>query len=122
MDLNREQVEDARAAAKRDALIAGIAPASWSERIDAVFDLALRGLQCQWRPIETAPRDGTEFQAWIVRDVDGNGFIKRLCRFNEDECFQSYGRVDYDCDGWDSLPASFTAKLWLPLPSPPEGK
>lgn len=66
----------------------------------------------KWQPIETAPRDGTEFQAWI-------GNWEPRCRFNEDGTFQIWGRIDYDIEGWDYYPSAI-ATHWMPLPEPPE--
>lgn len=84
MNLTKAQIEDARAAAKRDALIAGIAPASWSERIDAVFDLALRGLECHPRP-ESPDTHATLRSANAARqkEWDTNSQITLAYRGNE---------------------------------------
>lgn len=72
----------------------------------------------EWMPIETAPRDGAEFQSWIV-DPDGRGFWEPRSRFNPDsEAFELWGRTDYDADGWDSY-LHLTPSHWMPLPAPP---
>jgi hypothetical protein len=71
----------------------------------------------EWQPIETAPKDGTEFISWLVND--GRGWIEFRTRFDPDsEAFQIYTRVDYDTDDWES---GYTATHWLPLPPPPAG-
>lgn len=68
----------------------------------------------QWRPIETAPKDGTQFQAWIEK----YGWEPRA-RFNPDsEAFELWGRVDYDKDGWDVY-SHMVPTHWMPLPTPP---
>lgn len=68
----------------------------------------------EWQPIETAPRDGTEFQAWI----DQYGW-EPACRYNPDtEAFEIFGRIDYDQDGWDSY-HHMTPTHWMPYPAPP---
>lgn len=54
----------------------------------------------EWQPIETAPKDGTEFCAWLVTQ-DGHEFWEPRCHFDEDGRFGVYGRIDYDIDGWD---------------------
>lgn len=64
----------------------------------------------EWRPIETAPKDGAEFQAWL-------GWWEPRCRFNDDGAFQVWRRVDYDEDGWDVIEARPTH--WLPEPTEP---
>lgn len=70
-----------------------------------------------WQPIETAPKDGTEFQAWVL--TMGNGFWEPRCRFDENECFQIWDRVDYDTDGWAVYP-NLDPTHWMPFPDPPE--
>lgn len=73
-----------------------------------------------WRPIETAPKDGTEFQAWVVNvEHDDVEFWDPRCKYNDDGNFVIYGRVDYDIDGWDHQ--SFLIPThWIPQPLPPE--
>lgn len=71
-----------------------------------------------WLPIETAPRDGTEFQAWVVGG-DNYGFWEPHARFDpETEAFQMYSRVDYDEDDWDTFP-QWTPTHWMPEPRQP---
>ena len=71
-----------------------------------------------WQPIETAPKDGTEFQAWVTHGRDQKGFWEPKCRYSEHGAFEMWGRVDYDCDGWDTYPGH-TPTHWMPLPAPP---
>jgi hypothetical protein len=69
----------------------------------------------EWRPIETAPKDGTEFMAWLNL-LTVNVFEPR-CRFDPDSgAFQVWERIDYDMDGWES---GYTASHWMPIPPPP---
>jgi hypothetical protein len=72
----------------------------------------------EWQPIETAPKDGSEFQAWLVTDkVDG--FWEPKARFDpESEAFELWGRTDYDQEGWDIYP-DLKPTHWMPLPAPP---
>lgn len=67
-----------------------------------------------WQPIETAPKDGSEFQAFIIN----YGWEPRA-RFNpETVAFEIWGRVDYDQDGWDFYP-HMVPSHWMPLPAAP---
>ena len=75
-----------------------------------------------WRTIDSAPKDGTEFQAWTVlkdgADLEG-GIWEPCARFNpESEAFEIWTRVDYDQDGWQT--DWFYPTHWQPLPAPPE--
>lgn len=75
--------------------------------------------EMMWKPIEMAPKDGTEFQAWVING-DGPGYWAPRCRYNEDGVFQIWGRVDYDLDDWDWHPQERPTH-WMPHPTPPEG-
>ncbi|MCH4576206.1 hypothetical protein [Achromobacter xylosoxidans] len=67
-----------------------------------------------WLPIESAPKDGTEFQAWLHV-----GLWEPRCRFNPaSEALEIWGRVDYDRDDWDAS-GHLTATHWMPLPASP---
>lgn len=71
----------------------------------------------EWRPIETAPKDGTNFQAWCTHST--GGFWEPKARFNPDTgAFEMWGRVDYDMEGWETYPHSAPTH-WQPLPEPP---
>lgn len=73
-----------------------------------------------WKPIESAPRDGTEFQAWIMPEESDGGYWEPKARFNPDsEVFELWGRVDYDQDGWDCYHWLHPTH-WMPLPPPPQ--
>jgi hypothetical protein len=75
-----------------------------------------------WQPIETAPKDGAEFQAWVVDEDGERGMWEPKCRYNPDtEAFEIWGRVDYDHDDWDSY-YNLTPTHWQPLPAPPLSK
>lgn len=82
--------------------------------------------EAEWKDIASAPRDGTEFQAWgVVLHQSGPhagtfvGYWEPRARFNaESEAFEIFGRVDYDEDGWDVYP-HITPTHWQPQPSPP---
>jgi hypothetical protein len=89
---------------------------AWGDFIAAANPSAIKELIAAaragagWQPIETAPKDGTEFQGWV-------GQWEPRCRFNpESETFETWGRVDYDEDGWDVF---VPATHWMPPPDPP---
>ena len=71
----------------------------------------------EWQPIETAPKDGSEFQAWVVNEY--HQWWEPRARFVEgSDSFQVFGRVDYDIDDWDYVNAIPTH--WMPHPQPPK--
>lgn len=103
-----------------------------------------------WQPIETAPKDGTRIDLWLV-DQDGDGervtdaywvtnahWVPRF--LNEDGSKPSASKRDgwfapyhdYEMDGWCDNPPEFNhhprhkrvwftkATHWMPLPEPPD--
>jgi hypothetical protein len=63
-----------------------------------------------WQPIETAPRDGTEFQAWVEK----YGWEPKA-RVNPDsEAIEIWD----DEEGWATR-RHMTSAHWRPLPEPP---
>jgi len=74
-----------------------------------LFALARRGAAMQWRPIETAPRDGTEF---IAYRPDAGVFTAGYDD-EQDAWFANHGYEDIT----DDLPTR-----WMPLPLPPSGE
>lgn len=80
---------------------------------NAQHNAAIRG-GADWLPIESAPKDGTEFQAWL-----NMGVWEPRCRFNPaSEAFEIWDRVDYDRDDWDAC-GHLTATHWMPKPTAP---
>lgn len=76
---------------------------------DRLFALARRGAAMQWRPIEEAPKDGTEF---IAYRPDAGVFTASYDP--EQECwFANHGYEDIT----DDQPTH-----WMPLPPPPSGE
>ncbi len=76
--------------------------------LDELRDLALRGLEGQWRPIETAPKDGT--RVLLLRSHEEGYDSKRI-------------GVDYwKNETWWNTRPGMPPSHWLPLPAPPEGK
>lgn len=126
MNLTKEQIE-----AIRDGKLA----VNEARQI-ALCTLALRGLENQWRPIETAPKDGTEcfifregwpcalLAKWVaypgnpVEDDNGNAFNMRGWLFDE------LSFMPGNEDGWIGWSDDEMPTIWaeMPLPSPPEGK
>lgn len=64
-----------------------------------------------WKPISTAPRDGSEFQAWWKDSWQPRA------RFDpEYGSFQLWGRTDYDTEGWEVFEID---GFWMPQPLSP---
>ncbi len=79
-----------------------------------------------WQPIETAPRDGVTFQAWMTDGRSGRRVEQcwePYARFNEHGAFEIWGRTDYDQEGfYCDYNAEWFPTHWMPLPEPPEDK
>ena len=72
-----------------------------------------------WRMLDSAPRDGTEFQGWVKSAIDPMGWWEPKCRFNPDtEAFEIWDRVDYDQDGWECY-GHVDPVAWMPEPVAP---
>lgn len=93
----------------------------------------------EWRPIETAPRDGTRIDLWMINN-DGRSYREADAYWVDDRDVDPYGNRgkrsgwfgpnhDYEgMDGWADDPAHpdrlgnirFTSPThWGPLPAPP---
>lgn len=63
----------------------------------------------KWQPIETAPKDGSPFLAWVLNTHMVVFFAQRsqdsYCWQTDDDC-----GIRYHCDA---------ATHWMPLPEPP---
>ena len=71
-----------------------------------------------WRSMDSAPKDGTEFQVW-TETTTGLRFCEFRARINpETEAEEIWGRVDYDEDGWECV-AHLKFGGWRPHPIPP---
>ncbi len=99
------------------------APANATEFMGIGLDDIRSALSAQvqdlagWQPIETAPRDGSEFQAWI-KDY---GWEPKARINLSTEAFEIWGRVDYDEEGWSVYPHMIPSH-WMPLPASPASK
>lgn len=71
----------------------------------------------QWRPIETAPRDGTPFIA-----AGGGLYEPALCEYLDDEDNIGAWECGYvTLNDTDNEPGGYNRpRLWLPLPPAPE--
>ena len=117
MDDGAAMTED-RLISLRDAVV--MVQQNLAFSIKEIIIRELKALPDAWQPIETAPRDGTEFQAWIVSDDDDSGHWEPKARFNPDSGIpETWGRVDYDEDDWAYTPW-FILTHWMPLPEPPK--
>lgn len=69
----------------------------------------------EWRPIETAPKDGTEVDLWIA---SGNGDFRFTgCVFYDHHWRKSGG---YETIAWHFGDDSLEPTYWMPIPEPPE--
>ena len=110
-EMARELDKDALEAARKAILHTNvfISIEHMREAIRAYLDAA-----DDWRPIETAPKDGTEILAAIeVHNTTGRKWWERRV-ISFDECRNEIG-LDYD-HGWSW--EDYTK--WRPLPSPPK--
>lgn len=73
----------------------------------------------QWQEGITAPRDGTEFQAWLVTS-DGSGHLGEKCRFDERGILGVWDRLGEESWGFDYGLGHLRLSAWIPLPSEPE--
>ena len=94
--------------AERDAAIARAEKAEaacveWSDVSQRNYQRAKAALQ--WQPIETAPKDGTEFLGSVGVSYQGGVVV---LHWDKDDGF-----IDWDADFWDPT-------HWMPLPPPPE--
>ncbi len=79
-----------------------------------------------WQPIETAPRDGTEFDAWVVEPhgsyrVTGVKWGKGdYFLMSDAPCFLEYRALDDEPwrYRWQECERNLTH--WMPLPEPPQ--
>lgn len=75
--------------------------------VDALCRMALAALEQEWRPIETAPKDGTPFLVPMKSANYPNA--QAICKWVEnDKCF------------WTDGNQRVTPTHWLPLPTPPK--
>jgi len=73
----------------------------------------------QWRPIDSAPKDGTKILVFTHHgDVELSEWFKTLQDRYEPAGDGLFRKVEDVCyEGWNSnLPL-----FWMPLPAPPEG-
>ena len=108
----------------------------WPTRADAhPIPLYLRSSRPEedgWRPIETAPKDGTDILLWSSVGVRGDGGATIGRWTSEEECRRQIGdcggecrcpEYEYDDPSWISWDGGFTLEHppthWRPLPPPP---
>ena len=73
-----------------------------------------------WQPIETAPKDGTEIDLWVVFDKDSlRGYRQPSVKWQERGCSTTDGWRSY---GWDWVARDEIQGYpvrWMPVPEPP---
>lgn len=96
----------------------GAGPATDARRLTMLIDAACDALeQAGWRDIASAPRDGSEFQAWVVGEDGGYGLWEPSCHFAADGRFGVLVQI-YDSQGWD-YDVGMPPTHWMPQPSAP---
>lgn len=73
------------------------------------------GMVDGWRPIETAPRDGTQVDLW--QPIGDSGDRIADCRWMNG-CWREWGIGDFDTMDWRRLDGREPTH-WRPLPAPP---
>jgi len=71
----------------------------------------------EWQPIETAPKDGTEVDLWVVERNRGRKFRIPDCHWHCDEWLVWGGDPEI---GWDLVEEYQHATHWMLSPEPPE--
>ena len=96
--MNREQIEELFERSKNDrAIIVG-------SEVRQLCTLALRGLEAQWQPIETAPKDGSCFLAC-------SGSWQTVCHWHRAaESWATNGPL------YSLYPPDEPPTHWMPLP------
>lgn len=63
----------------------------------------------EWKPIETAPKDGTEFQVWVQKYgwEPRARYKKGVVQIRDDEF------------GWEEWFDQSLIRHWMPIPAPP---
>lgn len=82
-----------------------------------------------WRPIETAPKDGTEFLCWW-KPIQGDGEVVRARWNNDPPWIGFYGLNVSGMNGRSSISdlsggwpeTKLLATHWMPLPDPPTNR
>ena len=75
--------------------------------------------ECQWKNIESAPRDGTKILVYTVQgDVELSEFYEFWYDRYEEVESGLYRKIrEKSYEGWNSNPPTH----WMPLPPPPTG-
>jgi hypothetical protein len=74
----------------------------------------------EWQPIETAPRDGTRFLAWVVTPIYDEDEGREVKEAGVSVSYHLWGGfVEYPARPAFVHGQRFTH--WMPLPEPPEG-
>jgi hypothetical protein len=88
-----------------------------AEEIDELTYLrrrvAVLEAQIEWQPIETAPKDGSQIDVFVLHRG-------RVCnvRWSLNGCWSEYALDDFDGTSWQKLDGLPTH--WMPLPKPPK--
>lgn len=95
-----------------DDMDAAYAHVAGKQRAAQAIAALTAALAKMWRPIESAPKDGT---AVLISDVSAEAFEPAVSRFRQEK---------WETSDWDEasfVPARWMSPThWMPMPSPPE--
>lgn len=72
-------------------------------------------MMAKWKPIESAPKDGTRFLAFWSGDY--GTYTTRYHSWGESKFYNAGGRFIADCQ---QVPVNRCPTHWMPLPAPPK--
>lgn len=81
-----------------------------NQAFEAGMRAGQQGATPKWRPIETAPKDGTEIDLWHEGDRIADAYWKG----------GRWWAPNFDYDGCDGVIGGPPPTHWMPLPAPPE--
>jgi hypothetical protein len=74
----------------------------------------------EWRPIETAPRDGTELLGfWRYLDANGRSYCEGMRVISWDESWQGWHDDEDETHTYGAATNTGLYTHWMPLPPPP---
>lgn len=90
---------------------------------EAIRDLGIESDLMVWRPIETAPKDGTRILVWTTTDNDvDRQYVDEVCDGDNFACAQvsSWEGMPDSAGSWWNKELIGEPTHWMPLPGAPE--